>query len=178
MKTERTWLLAGTLLGVLAAGFLAGRSGKALEPQPGAQAGSEDHPADRQAISRLAQEFTTAFAQGDAKALAALYTEQGEYYDDTRGEAFRGRPELEKAYVELFRERPGSKIEIQSQSLRFIGHDTAIDEGLAHLQPTGSELPHSTRYSCLCVREDGQWKVALLRDWGAEGAKKLSENRI
>ena len=46
-----------------------------------------------------------------------------------------------------------------------------MDEGVARFVPIGSELPQSTRYSCVCVREDGQWKVALQRDWGADEAK-------
>ena len=42
---------------------------------------------------------------------------------------------------------------------------------MARFVPIGSELPQSTRYSCVCVREDGQWKVALQCDWGADEAK-------
>jgi uncharacterized protein (TIGR02246 family) len=167
MTRKQPYLLAGAMLGLLAAGLLIGRNGTALGLSSGAPSETaEDRPADREAIARLAQEFTKAVSRGDAKALAALYTENAEYYDDTADEAYRGRAEIEKAYAALFRERPASKLEIQSQSLRFLGRDTAIDEGLAHLQPVGSELPVSIRYSCLCVREDGHWKIALGREWG------------
>jgi hypothetical protein len=51
--------------------------------------------ADRQATWKLAQEFSKALEKGDAKAIAALYTLQGEYYDDNRGERFRGRAGIE-----------------------------------------------------------------------------------
>ena len=86
---------AGTLLGVLAAGLMVGRSGKARGLQPSAPAvTAEDRPADRVALARLAQEFSKAFAR--AKAVASQYTEQCEYYDDATGEVFRGRQEVER----------------------------------------------------------------------------------
>jgi hypothetical protein len=84
---------------------------------------------------------------------------------------FRGREEIEQAFADLFRKRPKSKALVQPLSVRFLGKDTALDEGLVRFEPAGSELPFSSRYSCLCVREDGQWKVALLREWGAEHEK-------
>jgi uncharacterized protein (TIGR02246 family) len=166
-----TAIAAGALLGILAVAYLGTRTNIASAFQPTATPAADDRPADREAIARLVQEFTTDFGRGNAPAAAALYTEQCEYYDDTTGETFRGCREVEKAYAELFRERPGSKIEVQSKSLRFVGRDTAIAEGLARVQPAGSELPRSTRYSCVLVREDGQWKVALERDWGADEGK-------
>jgi uncharacterized protein (TIGR02246 family) len=172
------WLrnsLAGGLLAVLGAGFLAGKDGSWLEPGAAARAedGSEkagtdqERQADREAIRKLAQEFSQAFEQGDAKAIAALYTPQCEYYDDNTGEMFRGREGIEQAFADLFRKRPKSKAVVQTLSIRFLGRDSALDEGWVRVQPTGSELPLSSRYSCLCVREDGQWKIALVRDWGA-----------
>jgi uncharacterized protein (TIGR02246 family) len=137
---------------------------------PGA-AVAEDRPADREVIAKLAQEFREAFEKGDAKALAAYYTEQCEYYDDTTGEVFRGRAEVEKAYADLFKNRPGRKVVVQSKSLRFLGRDTAIQEGLVRIQSVGSEMPVSTRYSVICAREDGQWKIALEREWGVNEDK-------
>jgi uncharacterized protein (TIGR02246 family) len=131
----------------------------------------DDRPADREAIAKLGQEFRDAFARADAKAIAACYTEQCEYYDDTTGEVFRGRAEIERAYGDLFKNRPGRKIVVQGKSLRFLGRDTAIQEGLVRIQSVGSELPVATRYSVICVREDGQWKLALEREWGVHEDK-------
>jgi uncharacterized protein (TIGR02246 family) len=167
MNSKWFYFLAGAVLGVLGAGLLAGRAGNALQqPTQAASATADDRAGDREAIVRLVEQFRKAFERGDAKAIAALYTQECEYYEDSTGEAFRGQQEVERAYTELFKERPASKIEIVSQSIRFVGHDTAVEEGLARLQPIGSELPRSARYSCICVREDGRWKVALEREWG------------
>jgi uncharacterized protein (TIGR02246 family) len=142
---------------------------------PSARAGQskagEERKGDREAVAGLVQEFVKSFNKGDAKAIAALFTQECEYYDDNTGETFRGRPAVERAYVQLFKAKPGGKFEVQSQSIRFVGRDTALDEGVARLQPAGAELPSSARYSCVCVREEGQWKVALAREWGADEDK-------
>jgi uncharacterized protein (TIGR02246 family) len=139
--------------------------------QNGQAANDRDRPTDRQAIAKLGQEFREAFEKNDAKAIATFYTRQCEYYDDTSGEAFRGRAEVERAFTELFKTRPKSKIEVQDRSLRFLASDTAILEGLVRLKPLGSELPVTTRVGCILAREDGQWKIALEREWGAEEDK-------
>src|SRR5262249_42968652 len=152
--------LAGGLLAVLGASLFAGKDSFPLELPtiaraqggPELKAGADqERQADREAIRKLAQEFSKAFEKGDAKAIAALYTPQCEYYDDNRGEMFRGREGIEQAFADLFRKRPKSKALVQTLSIRFLGRDTALDEGLVRLQPTGSELPLSSRYSCLCV---------------------------
>jgi uncharacterized protein (TIGR02246 family) len=172
------WLrnvLAGGLLAVFGAGLFAGKDGLSLQPRAiaGSEGGSEkpgtvqDRQADKHAIRKLAHEFSQAFEKGDAKAIAALYTPQCEYDDENSGEMFRGREGIEQAFADLFKKRPRSKILVESDSIRFLGRDTALDEGFVRLQPGSSELPLSSRYSSLCVREDGQWKIALVREWGA-----------
>jgi uncharacterized protein (TIGR02246 family) len=175
------WLrnvLAVGLLPILGSGLFPGKDGLSLQPRAIGQAqGVSEKPGpdqerqtDREAIRTLAQEFSKAFEQGDAKAIAALYTPQCEYYDDNTGEMFRGREGIEQAFTDLFRKRPKSKAVAQTLSIRFLGRDTALDEGLVHIQPAGSE-PLSSQYSCLCVREDGQWRIALVREWGAAQEK-------
>jgi uncharacterized protein (TIGR02246 family) len=173
-KTRSLYFYA-VVLGLLAAGYQAARYGLLLE-DPVLAGGSQtakdsDRQTDREAIAKLGQEFREAFQKSDARAIAALYTRQCEYYDETSGESFRGRAEVEKAYTDLFKARPGSKIDVQDRSLRFLAADTAILEGLVRPRPVGSELPVSTRYSCILAREDGQWRIALEREWGVEEDK-------
>src|SRR5262249_1584881 len=157
----RPSMLTRTRLGVgllLAAGALVGYAAAFGGRAP------EDRQVDREAIAKLSHEFREAFERGDARAIAAFYTEQCEDYDDTNGEMFRGRAEVEKAFARDFKDHPGRKIVVQGKSLRFLGRDTAIQEGLVTLQSAGAELPVSTRFSCILVREDGQWKLALERE--------------
>src|SRR5271165_1526383 len=84
---------------------------------------------DRQAILQSARDFTAAFEKGDAKAVAALWTDQAEFEsdDDT---ILRGRPAIEAAYAASFKERPGAKMEIKVGSIRFPSRDSALEEGM------------------------------------------------
>ena len=126
--------------------------------------------ADRAAILQSARDFTTAFEKSDAKAVAALWTEQGEYESDD-GPILRGRTAIEAAFAARFKDRPAGKMEIKVESIHFPSRDTALEEGLT--RTTASDmLPDSAYYRVLHVREDGKWRIALSREWGA------AENRM
>ncbi|MBL8799643.1 MAG: SgcJ/EcaC family oxidoreductase [Planctomycetia bacterium] len=163
------------LLALLAAGLLNTGHGQAprsavLQPVQSKEApkatDDKEREADRAALRQSTAEFVQAFEKGDAKALAALWTEQGEYREDG-GTAIRGRAALEKAYTELFKAKPKARVEVEVRSLRFPSRDTAIEEGILRLKPAGAELPTATRYSVLHVREDGKWKLASVHETGA-----------
>ena len=120
---------------------------------------------DEQAIRNSAKEFSQAFAKGDAKAIAAMWAEHGEYQDDS-GKLIRGRDEIEKAYTELFKEKPGEKIDVEIQSVNFLTPDVAVEEGLLRESSAGRELPSTSRYAAIDVRDGGSWKIAQCREWG------------
>ncbi|MEI7684295.1 MAG: SgcJ/EcaC family oxidoreductase [Planctomycetota bacterium] len=121
---------------------------------------------DHQAIVEASKAFTQAFQKGDAKALAAHWTEQGEYSDD-RGVELRGRAALEKAFAAVLKAAPKGPVDVQIESIRFPSKDTAIEEGILRRGSDGPELPSSTFYRVWHVREAGQWRVAAAREWGA-----------
>jgi uncharacterized protein (TIGR02246 family) len=173
MPKRKRYLLAGGLLALLAGSFLAGGGSHLakLSAKPTAETEDQGRQLDHQGIHKLTREFVKAFDKGDAKAIASLCTEQCEYYDDTTGEVFLGRAAIEQAYADLFKERPGSKIEVNLEYVRFLSRDSAVEEGSQRLRAMGTELPLATRYSGLCVREDGQWRVALIHEWGGDKDK-------
>jgi uncharacterized protein (TIGR02246 family) len=125
---------------------------------------------DREAILKSARDFTVAFEKGDAKAVAALWTEHGEYESED-GTVLRGRTAIEAAFAAHFKSRPAGKMEIKVESIRFPSRDTAVEEGLTRTM-AGDMLPDSTYYRAVHVREDGKWRIALSREWGA------GENRM
>jgi uncharacterized protein (TIGR02246 family) len=142
------------------------------EPRAKTGPGSTDssREADRKAILQSARDFCAAFQKGDAKALAAQWTEEGEYESDD-GTTLRGRGAIEAAFAAYFKDRPAGKMEIKVENIRFPSRDTAIEEGLA-FTTTGDALPSSAPYRALHVREDGKWRIALSREWAA------GENRM
>jgi uncharacterized protein (TIGR02246 family) len=181
MRTRVSLILAGAVLAAAAVGVIAARDGRAPEAAPPkadgpAEAAAKDdkgQDAAREAIRKSAKDFEKAFEKGDAKAVAAFWTEDGEYYDDS-GVELRGRAAIEKAYAELFKEKPKGKLEIEIQGIRFPSPDAAIEDGIIRVKYPGAELPTSTRYSVLHVRSGDGWKVAVSREWGA-GEDKLDE---
>jgi uncharacterized protein (TIGR02246 family) len=138
-----------------------------------AKADEKEHEADREAIRRQSRDFVQAFAKGDAKAVASSWTEQGEYYDDA-GTALRGRAEIEKEFAQFFKDHPKSQVAVEIESIRFPSRDLAVEEGVLRQLQEGKELPSSTRYRALHVREEGQWKTALCREWGS-GQDRLQD---
>jgi len=132
-------------------------------PKPAANSSDED------TIRAQANEFAEAFAKGDAKAIAASWTEQAEYRSDDV--ELHGRAAIEAAFSKFFSEHAGAKIQFHIDSIRFPAKDLAIEEGLSIQTNPGAELPTSTRYLVIHVRENGGWKTAIGREWGAEADK-------
>ena len=159
-KTACIVLACGVVLAVTA-GLLTGRDGRARETEPAAveKAGVSQHKADEQAIRKVSAELTRALEKGDPRALAGLWTEEGEYVADD-GTTIRGRPALEAAYRNSSPRPPTSRSRppsIPSASFR----DSAIEEGVAKVAARARWRSRSpARYSILYVREDGHWHIA------------------
>jgi uncharacterized protein (TIGR02246 family) len=142
--------------------------------QPGgAQPAGASEDADRAAIAKSARDFEAAFAKGDAKAVAAQYTENGEARDSD-GRTVRGRAAIEKAYEQAFKGRSGAKLEVLIKTVRFPAKDMAVEEGLLRLAQGAKELPSTTAYVAIHIREGGQWKIALSSE-GGSGQDRLED---
>jgi uncharacterized protein (TIGR02246 family) len=123
---------------------------------------------DEAAIRKATADFIKVVEKGDAKAVAASWTEDGEYIGDD-GTTIRGRADIEAAYAKEFAKKKNVKVEITIESIRFPSKDTAIEEGYAKRYRDGSNHPTASRYSVLHVREGGTWLMAVLREWPDEG---------
>jgi uncharacterized protein (TIGR02246 family) len=167
MTKKRCLLMAAGVLAAAVMGYLTGQppTGNAARGQTGKD---KDNVADTAAIKKAGQSFLKAYLAGDAKAMAAHWTENGEYYADD-GTTIRGRAEIEKSYAELFaKKKPHTEAEIEVTSIRFPSKDTAIEEGYVKVR-TGKDAPTTSKYSVLHVRESGKWLMAVVREWPSEG---------
>ena len=142
---------------------------RAREEKPAAV---PDRPVDEAAVREASQAFARAFEAGDPKAVAASWTEEGEYADEGL-EPVRGRAAVERAYAAFFAKRPGLKVESNTQSVRFLGADTALEEGTFTVRTKDSPSA-SSRFSSLYVRQGGRWLIALLKEWPDAGASRPS----
>jgi uncharacterized protein (TIGR02246 family) len=145
-----------------------GEQVKAAAQAKPADAPATKRPEDEAAVRKAAADFIKAVESGDAKAVAAAWTEDGEYIDDD-GTTIRGRANIEAAYAKAFAKKKKTKVEINIESIRFPSKDAAIEEGYAKLYRDGSETPTCSRYSVLHVREGGKWLMAVLREGPDEG---------
>jgi uncharacterized protein (TIGR02246 family) len=157
MSTRRLWGLALGLAAALAVGpFVAA----------GKVPGRADEKAKNDAApgkGKRAQEFIAAFEKGDAKAVAAFWTENADYTDQT-GREFKGRAAIEKMYEKFFAGKKGMKLNIIVISARMVGTDVALEDGITEVTPAEGGLPSAARFSAVLVKKDGEWYLESVRD--------------
>lgn len=121
------------------------------------------NPKDMAAIAKNGEAFVEAFHKADAKALAAFWTPDGDYTDQT-GKLMKGREAIAKVFQGFFAEHKGLKVRIDSVSLRFLTPDVAIEDGISETVPADGAPPSRARYTIVHVKKDGQWLLGSVRD--------------
>jgi uncharacterized protein (TIGR02246 family) len=167
MKKWTRCCLAGGVVAAVAIGIvLAGdeRTPKTSEPA---------RDADAAGVRATAGDFAAAFNKGNAKAVAAQWTENGECID-ADGTLVQGRAAIERAFAEFFKDRPQARIEVLVGSVRFPAPDVAVEEGVLRQTNSAKDLPSTTLYSVTHVRSGGRWQAAVSREWGA-GQDRLED---
>jgi len=119
---------------------------------------------DIAAVRKSAEAFTQAFNSGDAKAVAAFWTADGEYISPD-GERLKGRAAIEKAYAEFFKNAVKAQVEVKIETIRMLGKHVALEEGTLALKFPGDKTPGVSRYSVLHVRDDDGWRMANVQEW-------------
>jgi uncharacterized protein (TIGR02246 family) len=107
--------------------------------------------------------FVKAFNAGDAKRDAALWTQDGDYIDET-GQASRGRAAIEKQYSAFFKQNPGASIRVDIQSIRVLNVHTAIEDGVAKLDALAGGQVTRSRYTAVHTLTAGKWLMSSVRD--------------
>jgi uncharacterized protein (TIGR02246 family) len=193
--------LRATLCGIVLS--LCAAVAPAQDAPPGSPSDRAAKPAgnaaDLEAIRAASQSFIAAFNKGDAKGVAAHWTEGGEYIDEA-GRTFTGRGAIAAQYAAFFKAQPKTKIQIAIDSLKQLSDTAAIEEGRAVLDPAPAGAPAVSKYLVVHVKEGDQWLMSTVRDsrvetpssyrnvadlewligtWSAEehGAKTVSECR-
>jgi uncharacterized protein (TIGR02246 family) len=155
MRWKSIVLFTVPALIVLGSGFTTAQDKTARDPK---------RESDRRAIEKLTRDMVQAFEKRDAAAIAAHWTQDGEFIRDD-GEPIRGRDEIRKGYAKFFETLSGKpKLEIRADAVRFPSADMAVTEVTLRLKQDG-EVVASGRQAIVAVREGGQWKVAMIREW-------------
>ncbi len=146
----------------------------AVPAKPAPAAAPADRKADEQALRQLIDAFTKSYNAGDAKALAAMFTVDGEIVEQS-GETIHGRAAIEEFFAAEFEQHPKSKMEDAVDSLRFLGPIAAVEEGVTTITAEPGEPAESGHYAVIYVKQDGKWLIASDRDLPDDEATGQSE---
>ena len=93
-----------------------------------AEQGNSQSDAEK-AVRELSAQYIAAFNKGDAESLAAMWTPTGDYLGPA-GKLIKGREELAKRFAQFFAANEQVKLTMNITSIRFLGADVAIIDGI------------------------------------------------
>lgn len=119
-------------------------------------------PREAAAIRAAIRSYADAFERGDGKALANLWTPDGDIVDD-EGRILNGR-ETVGQITPATNDAPRPSFRIEQTNLRQLATDVAIEDGTVEVTPPGATTPLSGWFSAIWVRQEGAWRLAGLRE--------------
>jgi len=128
-------------------------------------------------LQASASEFAEAFNRGDAKAIAAQFTEDAEAVDED-GNILKGRDAIQTRFAELFQDYPQARIEVELTSLRQIGADVALEDGYSTTILAPDEPGTRSPYTVVHLKRDGTWQIASVRDFPAEDTPTTAHDAL
>ncbi len=157
--------IAAACVAVMAAAQVQAQAPRKTAPKPAAKApaAADARAAQFDAVKASAQAFADAFNKHDAKAVAAQWTEDGEYIDET-GQRFEGRAAIEQEYAEFFTANPAAKLTVVVDAVRPAGASAAIEDGHATLESDGKNSVSSAQYTAVHAKVGDQWLMSSVRD--------------
>jgi ketosteroid isomerase-like protein len=145
-------------LGVASSG-LSARQADAKTPKttshhtlPSSPAG--DEAAIRAQLSSLSKELEN----GDAVGLGFLWTIDGTYIDDG-GQETKGRPDLIKRFLSLFKDNGKMLFDLVPENIRLLSNNVGYCEGTVKRKEGQKAVPE-TRFSMVFVKQDGNWLIS------------------
>jgi uncharacterized protein (TIGR02246 family) len=114
------------------------------------------------AIRQAAREFVDAYDHGNAEAVAAHWTPDGEYIIGQN--SVKGRAAIAKLYAEFLRAHPGSKMDVKIESVRVIAPTVAIEQGTASVRNSANGPPSSSAYTAVHIKQGDRWFMANVRE--------------
>jgi uncharacterized protein (TIGR02246 family) len=115
------------------------------------------------AVDKLVADWTAAFAKGDARALASLYTDTAVRSSQDGGTTI-GRAAIEKEFAANFTGPwKGATIKITPGSHQAVSADVAVNAGtwvVSGTGPDGQAMTMKGRYVNTIVKKGGAWLLA------------------
>jgi len=142
------------------------------EPAQSASSGDDDS-----AIRAQANAYAKAFAAGDAKSLAQMWSADGSF-TDCNGQDYKGRDALEKYFRQYFNDRGSAQtLDINIESIKFPAANVAIEEGTSRIS-SGPDKGSTGHYIAVHTKTNGQWQMQTASETNcvpASGADNLKD---
>ncbi len=135
--------------------------GRSFGQQPGAR------PTDEAAIRKSVSTYVEAFNRHDAKALADQWSPEAVYINRLTGEQVTGRTAIAEQFTALFKAQQEIKIDVNSESIRFLSPNVAVEHGTAKFLVAKAE-PQEIHYAAIYVQRDGKWLLDRVTDEAPE----------
>ena len=121
---------------------------------------------DLDAIRTSGEELAAAFNKRDAKAVAAFWTKDCEYIDES-GQVYEGRDAIESLYTDLFT-TSDAKMLIETEAVRSLSDSVVLEDGRAVVESAKTGVRSVNRYTAVHLKVDGKWLLASVRELGSD----------
>ncbi len=128
-----------------------------------AQLNEREPTPDELAIGLVDEAFIKAYEAGDANAVAACFTSDAEYMDET-GTVLHGREAIARCLVDFFEDHSKCKLEMNVDSIRMLSPGVALEDGHTVMIHANDDCPVECRYTTVYVKVDEKWLAASIRD--------------
>jgi uncharacterized protein (TIGR02246 family) len=120
-----------------------------------------DQDAERAAIEKTVESYTSAFNAQDAQKLAEHWGPDAVYTNRLTGQQVTGRGAIAEQFAALFETGGELKLEVQVGSIEFLSPNVAIEKGIATFV---SDAPETIPYSAVYVKREGKWLLDRVTD--------------
>jgi uncharacterized protein (TIGR02246 family) len=116
------------------------------------------HDEDLKILASQPSDYEKAFAAGNAKALADMWTNDGTY-TDVDGRIIKGREALKNYFKNNFEQYGVQPLKITIESIKFLSNDVAIEEGHSRLL-NGPNMDVLSRYFVVHQKVNDVWLMS------------------
>jgi uncharacterized protein (TIGR02246 family) len=132
---------------------------------------------DVEILKASAEQFQTAFNQGDAVAIAAQFAENAEVVDED-GEVVQGRENIQTRFSGIFKNFPKARIAVELTSLRQLSPDVAVEDGFSATTLDPEETGSRSPYTIVHLKRDGKWLMASVRDFPEDETETIAHDEL
>jgi ketosteroid isomerase-like protein len=127
------------------------------------------------AIRKAAADYLEALKRGDAAALVAAWTAEGDYAD-SNGSVFKACDLIKKQFPAgaVARDAESSEIVHPQSTIRLISDKVAIEDGAFQVRSGGEAEAAAGRYTVVWKKEKGRWLIDGVREASAPAADEPS----